>query len=223
MSERLNKFLSTNLGVSRREADDLISSGTVSINGKPATIGDKIQPDSKITINGNPVKITQHIYIMLNKPVGYVSSRRHQDLTPTLYDLLPPEYRTLKTVGRLDKSSSGLILLTNDGDFTFQMTHPKFAKTKEYIVKLDRPLAPLHQQMIADIGVQLTDGTSQLGLTALSQDRKQWQVTMREGRNRQIRRSFGALGYTVIKLHRQVFGKYQLGTLKSGEYKLISK
>ena len=146
-------------------------------------------------------------------------SRRAQGDAPTLYDLLPKELRVLKTVGRLDKDSSGLILLTNDGDFTFQMTHPKFFKEKVYEVKLDRDLEPLHQQMIGDFGVQLEDGISKLGLMRLDENKRDsWQVTMNEGRNRQIRRTFAALGYKVVALHRKQFGKYALSGLKSGEW-----
>ena len=127
--------------------------------------------------------------------------------------------RELKTVGRLDKDSSGLILLTNDGDFAFSMTHPKFYKEKVYEVKLDRDLEPLHQQMIADFGVQLDDGISKLGLTRYADDnRREWRVTMSEGRNRQIRRTFIALGYQVVALHRIQFGKYQLAGLEPGKW-----
>ena len=158
---------------------------------------------------------------MFNKPVGYVSSRRKQGETPTLYELLPEKYRELKTVGRLDKNSSGLILLTDDGDFAFRMTHPKFLKTKVYTVELDHALEPLHQQEIADFGIQLEDGISKLGLTRLNDERTRFEVLMTEGRNRQIRRTFAALGYVVVKLHRKSFGKYQLGELKPGEFREI--
>ena len=146
-------------------------------------------------------------------------SRRAQGDAPTLYDLLPKELRVLKTVGRLDKDSSGLILLTNDGDFAFQMTHPKIFKEKVYEVNLDRDLEPLHQQMIGDVGVQLEDDISKLGLMRLDENKRDsWQITMNEGRNRQIRRTFAALGYKVVALHRKQFGKYALSGLKSGEW-----
>ena len=125
-------------------------------------------------------------------------------------------------MGRLDCDSSGLILLTNDGDFAFEMTHPKFVKDKLYEVKLDRALEPLHQQMLADFGVELADGRSQMGLRRLDDDRKSWEVTLHEGRNRQIRRSFAALGYKVIKLHRTQFGKYRLDGLPEGKFTEIT-
>lgn len=223
-SERLNKYLATNFGISRREADILIAEGKVLINGKPAEIGNRVNEGDKVTLRGKEVTRKNLIYIALNKPVGYVCSRKRQGETPTMYELLPPELQELKSVGRLDKNSSGIILLTNDGDFAYQMTHPKFVKTKLYEVELDRDLEPLHQQMIADFGVQLPDGKSQLGLTRLRDDsRRDWQVQMSEGRNRQIRRTFDALGYRVIRLHRTNFGPYALGDLKSGEYREIKK
>jgi 23S rRNA pseudouridine2605 synthase len=226
---RLNKFLAQSLGISRRKADELIFDGKVKIDDKTAIIGDRldetIDKKQEVWYNGKivpPLTPEGWVYVALNKPRGYVSSRQSQGDSPTLYELLPQAYQSLKTVGRLDKDSSGLILLTNDGDFAFSMTHPKFHKIKLYEVSLDRPLEPLHQQMLADFGVELTDGKSKFGLSKLDDSRKNWQVELSEGRNRQIRRSFGALGYTVIRLHRTQFGNYQLGNLESGKYEKIS-
>lgn len=220
---RLNKYLATNFGVSRREADALISDGKVFINGKRAIIGARVEDGDKVEIEGRAVAKEKLIYLALNKPAGYVCSRKRQGETPTMYELLPEKYQTLKSVGRLDKNSSGIILLTNDGDFAYQMTHPKFVKTKIYEVEIDRELAPLHQQMIADFGVQLPDGLSKLGLEKMNDERTAWRVTMSEGRNRQIRRTFDALGYKVVLLHRTNFGKYGLSGLKSGEFCEVPK
>lgn len=224
MPIRLNKFLAESLGISRREADDLIAAGKVLVDEKPAILGARIDKNNKVCYNGSIVPFLEgYTYLALNKPAGYVCSRKRQGEFPTLYELLPEKYRELKTVGRLDKDSSGLILLTNDGDFAFKMTHPKFVKTKIYEVKLDRALEPLHQQMIADFGVELPDGRSQLGLERLDDSRKTWRVIMTEGRNRQIRRTFGALGYTVVGLHRTDFGPYHLDGLKSGKFVEVEK
>ena len=210
--ERLNKFLALQLGISRRQADDLISAGKVAINEKTAKLGARFLKDDKITLGNKIISKTpeEKIYLLLNKPRGYVCSRKRQGDNETIYSILPKKYHNLKPVGRLDKDSSGLILLTNDGDFAFRMTHPKFRKIKEYLVKINVPLEPLHQQMIADFGVNLPDGKSQLGLERLDDSRKFWRVSMSEGRNRQIRRTFAALGYTVVYLHRTVFGIYRL-------------
>ncbi len=216
---RLNKFLAERLGVSRREADDLIAAGKVLINNKPAVLGAKIDKNDKVCYNDKIVPFDmEFLYLAFNKPVGYVCSRRTQGEAPTLYELLPEDYQKLKTVGRLDKDSSGLILLTNDGDFAFQMTHPKFHKEKTYEVELDRPLEPLHQQMISDYGVMLDDGPSSF---TVIHDNNIYTVVLSEGRNRQIRRTFAALGYRVTKLHRIQFGKYQLSGLKPGKYVII--
>ena len=223
---RLNKFLAERLGVSRREADDLISAGKVTIDGKPASLGARIDTSNiidkkpRIFCDGKKVSLdTDYLYLAFFKPVGYVCSRRAQGKAPTLYNLLPKKYYKLKTVGRLDKDSSGLILLTNDGDFAFQMTHPKFRKNKIYEVELNRPLEPLHQQIISNHGVMLDDGPSQFKVIndTLSNTPNLYTVILTEGRNRQIRRTFSALGYKVIKLHRIQFGKYELGDLKPGE------
>lgn len=221
-SQRLNKYLALALGISRREADQLIQKGKVSVNGATAHLGLQVSQTDRITIGGKEVPSLppEYTYLLLNKPVGYVCSRRSQGDAPTIYDLLPPEFKHLKSVGRLDRDSSGLIILTNDGDFAHHMTHPQFAKTKVYRVRLDRDLEPLHQQMISDTGITLDDGYSRLTLTRLRDDnRSEWEVTMTEGRNRQIRRTFAALGYTVVRLDRTHFGNYSLGDIKRGFYR----
>lgn len=214
-STRLNKYLALQLGVSRREADELIQKGKVRVNGEVAILGAQASSHDHITVSGRPVEHgTTYTYLLFHKPVGYVCSRRPQGSIPTIYSLLPKKYHTLKPVGRLDKDSSGLLILTNDGDFAFRMTHPKFHKVKTYEIQLDKELEPLHQQMISDHGLQLEDGISKLQLERLSDmNRKAWRVSMHEGRNRQIRRTFAALGYEVKKLHRTQFGNYSLDSL----------
>lgn len=231
MSERLNKYLAFHLGLSRREADDLISKGFVLVNGTKAELGGRVEEGQSVTVNGKPVvQKTNYTYLAFNKPEGYVSSRKQQGDNPTLYSLLPKEYHSLKPVGRLDKDSSGLLLLTDDGDFAFEMTHPKFYKVKVYEVALNKPLEPLHQQMISDYGIQLEDGPSKLSLERMDDEtspsekqRTTWRVTMHEGRNRQIRRTFAALGYEVTRLHRTDFGAYNLGELVAGKFTIINK
>lgn len=224
MSERLNKYLAFHLGLSRREADELISRGKVRIDNLPIALGARVEEGQLVTVSGEPVtQKDTYTYLALHKPEGYVSSRAQQGDTPTLYSLLPSEFHTLKPVGRLDKDSSGLILLTDDGEFAFHMTHPQFYKVKTYEVTLDKPLEPLHQQMISDYGIQLDDGPSKLSLTRIDTGRRRWTLTMHEGRNRQIRRTFAALGYVVTTLHRISFGAYTLGHLAPGEYTTITR
>lgn len=218
-TQRLNKFVALSLGVSRRKADELIEKGKIIVDGQPARLGQQISEVNHVSYNGNSLKTQDKKLIALNKPVGYLCSRASQGGVPTIYELLPKSLHHLKPVGRLDKDSSGLILLTNDGDFAHHMTHPSFYKIKRYLVTLDQPLQPLHRQMINDFGVQLPDGPSRLTLERQHEgDEHRWIVQMSEGRNRQIRRTFAALGYTVTKLHRTDFGRYSLGGLKKGQW-----
>lgn len=220
--QRLNKYIAFHLGLSRRQADDLITKGQIAINGTPAVIGARVTDTDQVTLKGRPLDTsTQYTYIALHKPVGYVCSRKQQGDSPTIYDLLPQQYHSLKPVGRLDRDSSGIILLTNDGDFALRMTHPRYSKVKRYEVTLDKPLEPLHHQMISDYGITLDDGASKLTLERQTDDRLHWVITMSEGRNRQIRRTFAALGYTVVELHRTNFGNYALGSLAGGKYEIV--
>jgi 23S rRNA pseudouridine2605 synthase len=194
------------------------------MNGTVPSLGARVHTGDLITVNGKPLGLhaKPHTYLALNKPEGYICSRRQQGETPTIYTLLPQEYQHLKPVGRLDKDSSGLLLMTNDGDFAHHMTHPSFIKIKHYDVILDQPLQPLHHQMISNIGVTLPDGISKLGLQRIKDgDDTRWTVIMHEGRNRQIRRTFAALGYGVTELHRTQFGPYALNDLRPGRFKII--
>lgn len=218
---RLNKFLALQLGISRRQADEMISSGKILVNGKIAKLGARFIESDEIKIGDRLIssELNKKQYLLFNKPKGYVCSRKKQGENQTIYAILPKKYHHLKPVGRLDKDSSGLLILSNDGDFAFRMTHPKFRKNKEYLVRIDQPLEPLHQQMISDFGVNLPDGKSQLGLDRLDESRMFWRVLMSEGRNRQIRRTFASLGHNVVYLHRVVFGAYFLPEdLKSGDF-----
>ena len=217
---RINKFVAQASGLSRRAADAAIQQGRVSVNGHPASLGQEITNDQKISLDGRELQLrAAHRTIMLNKPVGYVVSRDGQG-SKTIYELLPAELHTLKPVGRLDKHSSGLLLLTNDGILAHELTHPRFAKQKMYEVSLNKPLIPADWQKITKDGVPLEDGPSKFDLHRREKnDGMQWLVTMHEGRNRQIRRTFAALGYTVTKLHRTYFGTYQLpADLASGQF-----
>lgn len=224
---RLNKFVAHRFGISRREADTRIEQGRVLVNGKIATLGNVINPlRDQVTLDNAPAASKKRsTYLLLNKPVGYVCSRKKQGDNPTIYDLLPREYQHLKVAGRLDKDSCGLLLLTDDGDAIFKLTHPKFKKEKVYVVGLNKPLKPEDKKLI-DRGVELEDGISKLQITGTreqisktaNQKPNLYKVTMHEGRNRQIRRTFKALGYTVTFLERINLGIYKLEGLKPGEF-----
>jgi 23S rRNA pseudouridine2605 synthase len=219
---RLNKYIAQATGISRRAADEAIRQNRVTVNGEAPSSGQQVEDGDSVTLDGLAITTPVNtITIMLNKPAGYVCSRDGQG-SRTVYDLLPPEYHALKTVGRLDKDSGGLILLTNDGQLAHELTHPSFVKTKVYEVVIDKPLQPLHRQMISDHGVSLEDGLSKFEVERLRDgDDTVWRVRMHEGRNRQIRRTFAALGYTVTRLHRIQFGSYSLGDLQSGQFKPV--
>ena len=218
---RLNKFLALHTTLSRRGADKEIENGRVTINGVIANMGATVEDTDEVRINGKLLEQSQEFKtILFHKPTGYICSREGQG-SDTIYDILPKEYHNLNTVGRLDKESSGLLLLTNNGDFANKLTHPRYGKVKRYEIQLDKPLLPLHQQMISDYGVTLTDGPSKLSLLKRDKSGKLFEVVMSEGRNRQIRRTFSALGYRVVKLHRTQFGDYHLGALGVSKTKLI--
>jgi 23S rRNA pseudouridine2605 synthase len=214
---RINKFVAQATGMSRRRSDGVVAEGSVKINDKTAQIGDVVDENDTVTLNGKPISVKTTQTIMLNKPAGYICSRDGQG-GETIYHLLPSNYHHLKPVGRLDKESSGLLILTNDGDLANRLTHPSYEKPKNYDVTLKTPLQPLHRQMIQEHGIQLEYYVSKFSIERLHDaDEKAWRVTLKQGKNRQIRKTFGALGYTVTKLHRTHFGPYALGNLASGK------
>jgi 23S rRNA pseudouridine2605 synthase len=229
---RLNKFIAQSTAMSRRAADTAIAEGRVLVNGQTPGLGMVVLSDDAVTLDGRAITPAVKTTVMLNKPAGYVCSRAGQG-SRTIYDLLPGSLHHLKPVGRLDKDSSGLILLTNDGTLAQTLTHPSHQKQKVYEVTLDKPLRLADAQQIEQ-GVRLDDGMSRLTLegrqlkpgngTSESGNRSSvfWLVRMHEGRNRQIRRTFGALGYAVTHLHRTRFGAYSINRLKPGQYEVVS-
>jgi 23S rRNA pseudouridine2605 synthase len=217
---RLNKYIAQSTGLSRRAADAAIQDGRVHINGLLARVGSTVEAMDNVLLDNRPISASfPERTILFNKPRGYVVSRNGQG-SKTIYDLLPPELHHLKPIGRLDKYSSGLLLLTTDGERAQRLTHPRYHKVKRYEVSLSTALVPLHRQMIDDVGIMLDDGVSKLTLERLVEGNDaRWMVSMHEGRNRQIRRTFEALGYKVTRLHRVQFGEYSLGTLGNGSYR----
>lgn len=217
MATRINKFVAQATGLSRRRADALILESKVTINGQVAKPGDSVVSTDEIKFNDQLITAQANLTIMLNKPVGYVCSRSGQG-NHTIYELLPSKYNSLKPIGRLDKDSSGLLLLTNDGNLALKLTHPRYSKEKVYLVTLDKPLFPGDKNQITGKGVKLSDGISRLGIETRGDTIK---VTMHEGRNRQIRRTFEAIGYKVVSLHRTQIGDYLIGNLGPGQYKEV--
>lgn len=220
---RINKYVALATGLSRRKADAAISQGEVTVNDTIADIGVQVEKGDVVALRGKHI-VVPHTFttIMLHKPIGYVCSRDGQGCK-TIYDVLPTTYQNLNPIGRLDKDSTGLLLLTNNGTLSQSLMHPSSNKTKVYMVTLDKQLLQEHAQLISGEGVLLEDGMSRLELKQYTpRDATCWWVSMQEGRNRQIRRTFSALGYTVIRLHRTQFGEYQLKNLAIGKYKLVT-
>ncbi len=213
---RINKYLAQATGISRRAADRVLLQGKVTVNGIPAATGVDVGTTDTVMLNGRELQLpASFTTIMLNKPAGYICSRDGQG-GRTIYDLLPKDLHTLKPIGRLDKDTSGLLLLTNDGKRAQELTHPKYQKEKRYEVKLHKPLTEADFVTITTNGVTIDDGVSTLGLESLDAHKTRWKVIMHEGRNRQIRRTFEALGYRIVSLHRTNFGPYELGKLEPG-------
>ena len=211
---RINQFIALATGMSRRAADKVIADGRIYVNGSIGRTGQQILDSDKVTLDNKPIAVSKTATIILNKPVGYVCSRAGQG-SQTIYDLLPAKLHSLKAVGRLDQDSSGLILLTNDGQLAHTLTHPSFQKEKVYEVELNKPLRPQDKLKIEQ-GIRLEDGISKLKLSSIEQST--YEVRMHEGRNRQIRRTFAAVAYKVIKLNRTQFGDHKLDKLQSGKF-----
>lgn len=217
---RLNRYLAQAAGLSRRGADVAITEGRVGVDGRPAKLGDQIAEGQVVTLDDKAVSLQQVRTLMLNKPVGTVSSRRQQGNTPTIYSLLPPDLHDLKPIGRLDKNSSGLLVLTNDGQLAQRLTHPRYAKLKFYLVETKPQLTKEHRALIGSSGVQLADGISRFRVSAAAGGR--WLVELTEGRNRQIRRTFQALGYDITMLHRVELDSLELGDLAPKKWRWLS-
>lgn len=218
---RLNRYVALGTGLSRRQADDVIIEGRVKIGQAVAILGIKTNDDDVVTLDGRPIVLpTELSYIIFHKPTGYITSRTQQGNTPTIYALLPKELHRLKPVGRLDRDTSGLLLLTDDGEIAFNLSHPSQDKVKRYEVILDKIISNDDVAKLL-IGIELDDGLSRFD--SLSGKGKNWKLALHEGRNRQIRRTFSALNYEVRGLHRSHFGTLDLNGINVGSFKSISK
>ena len=218
---RLNRFLAAAGLGSRRECDELIAAGRVTINGKICTdfsaqpgLGDYVK------VNGRLVRAEIPATIMLHKPAGFVSTRRDVHARDTIFDLVPPKFRKLFHVGRLDAQTEGLLILTNDGNLAQRLTHPRYKMEKEYEVTLDRPWDnALTSRLLRGI---LLDGEpariSNLRIITPTRLR----VILHQGINRQIRRMFQAVGYRVKHLVRLRIDNLRLGDLPRGHWRMLT-
>ena len=217
---RINKFISEAGTASRRGADKLITEGRVTINGKRATIGSQVEPGDDVRVNGNQLFVARNnVYIALNKPVG-ITSTTEKGVKGNIVDLVNHPFRVFH-IGRLDKDSEGLILLTNDGDIVNEILRSENQHEKEYIVSVDRPITPEFLKQMSE-GVKILD-TITLPCKVEQLSKYDFKIILTQGLNRQIRRMCEALGYNVYRLQRIRIMNIQLDNLPVGQWRYLSK
>lgn len=227
-AERLQKILALSGLGSRRECEELIRTGRVSVNGKPAELGQKADVAlDQIAVNGRTLSARPLSYIALYKPRGYASTRKDPHAARTVLDLLPPRLRHLNPVGRLDVASEGLMLLTNDGELANLLTHPRYQVPKTYRTTVSGLLTESSLDALRE-GVNLDDGVAKaLSASVRSRDasasRTRVEIVMGEGRKREVRRMFEALGHKVLRLKRVRIGTLELGAMRPGEWRELSR
>ncbi|MDZ4743732.1 MAG: pseudouridine synthase [Verrucomicrobiota bacterium] len=224
---RINQFLASAGQGSRRSCERLIIEARVSVNGKPLIkLGAKIDPDKdRVCVDGKPVKAAGHQYYLLNKPAGFVCTKNDELNRRTVYSLFPEEYSHLFTVGRLDRDSEGLIILTNDGDFSNRLTHPRYKIPKIYEVLLDSDPNPEDvRKFLKGVYIKIEEDAPMKRATAEKVFRvanKHYELTLVQGYKRQIRQMFLAIGHPVRKLRRIQIGNLRLGNLRSGLFRSL--
>jgi pseudouridine synthase len=223
---RLQKYLAEAGVESRRACERFILTGRVAVNGVRVTeLGTRVDPAAdEVAVDGQPVRLGRRLYVALNKPPGYLCSRRDASDRLLVTELLPSEWRNLYPVGRLDKDSEGLLFLTNDGGFCLRMTHPRFGIRKQY-------LATVPERLESMCLVRLVSGIRDRGewlraskarLLACSNSRSVVEIELTEGKNREVRRLFAALGLEVERLQRTRIGPIKLGELRRGKWRMLS-
>lgn len=220
---RLNKFIADSGITSRRKADELISQGRVTIDGNVVVeLGTKVMPDKqKIEVDGETINRQRNVYYLLNKPEGYVSTVQDEKGRPTVIQLLKTGAR-IYPVGRLDYNTTGVLLLTNDGEFTNAVTHPSNMVPREYKVHISRPLEDEHKELFLK-GIMLEDGKGKFHeIELLAKNRKIVRVLCFEGRNHFVKNMFNTLGYNVDRLERLRLGSITVGDLARGAYRRLT-
>ena len=223
---RLNKFLA-NAGVcSRREADEFITAGVVSVNGQVVTeLGTKVKQTDEIKFHDQPISIEKKVYVLLNKPKDYVTTSDDPQNRKTVMDLVRNACKErIYPVGRLDRNTTGVLLLTNDGDLASKLTHPKYLKKKIYHVYTDKNVTAADMRQIAE-GITLEDGEIHADAIdyASPTDKKQVGIEIHSGKNRIVRRIFESLGYRVIKLDRVFFAGLTKKNLRRGDWRYLTE
>jgi 23S rRNA pseudouridine2605 synthase len=224
---RLQKFLAEAGVASRRAGEALMTSGRVAVNGRPVTLlGARVDPVAdRVTVDGVVVRPRRKLYVALNKPRGYLSTRRDPESRRTVLGLLPKEWESLYPVGRLDCDSEGLLFLSNDGAFCARLTHPRFGVRKTYLVEVQG-------RFPAEKFEALTEGVEDRGETLRAETvrlirgnntRSVFQLELSEGKNREVRRLFQALGAVVLRLQRIRIGSIKLGQLPVGRWRVLTE
>ncbi len=224
---RLQKFLADAGMASRRASEQIIAEGRVMVNGKKVSVlGTKVDPDhDHITVDGQQVRPKRKIYVALHKPKGLVCSRKDELNRPTIYDLLPKEWSHLHSIGRLDYNSEGLLFLTNDGDLSLKLTHPRFGVHKIYVVGIE---GRVEEQMLRQFVEGIYWGGEKLKaekarLISASNSQSIVEMELAEGKYREVRRMFESQERTVKRLQRVQIGKIKLGELKPGKWRTLTE
>ncbi len=224
---RLQKFLAQAGISSRRKAEEIIRQGLVKVNGNTVTeMGFKIKGSDNIEVSGRKVlQEEKKVYIMLNKPTGYVTTVKDQFSRPTVIDLLKEIHERVYPVGRLDYDTSGLLILTNDGDFTYQITHPKHEHTKVYSAEIEG--MPTQDEISRfEKGLKIKDyitAPSKLRVIEKGEKASLVEITIHEGKNRQVRLMCDVIGHPVRKLKRIAIGNLKLGDLQEGKWRFLTE
>lgn len=223
----LQKFIADSGFCSRRQAEDLIRCGKVFVNDKKAELGMKASEEDEVEIDKRKISLVEEkIYIKLNKPIGYTCTNRKFANEKNVFDLVKVKQR-LFVVGRLDKDSRGLVVLTNDGDWSNKITHPRYGHKKKYeVVVSDKNLGEKSREIVSllkrGVDIGRGDGIARAKEIEYLGDGK-FELILAEGKNRQIRRMFGSAGLSVIDLQRIEIGRLKLGELKIGQWKFLTK
>jgi 23S rRNA pseudouridine2605 synthase len=228
MVVRLQKFLADAGIASRRASEQIILAGRVTVNGTEVRqLGTKVQPgEDEVAVDGRTVKAKRRrIYVALNKPRGYICTRNDPLKRRSIGDLLPKEWTTIYSVGRLDRDSEGLIFLTNDGDFALRLTHPRYGVRKTYRAEVEGRVEPALLQRfvfgIDDAGDHLKAESARL--VSANNTRSVVELVLAEGKNREVRRLFAAAGLKVNRLQRVRIGKIKLGELPAGKWRTLTE
>ena len=224
---RLQKFLADAGVASRRAGEQMILAGRVAVNGGVvAELGTRVDSaHDRVAVDGKPVRARRKLYVALNKPRGLVCSRKDEHERPTIYGLLPGEWGHLHSVGRLDYNSEGLIFLTNDGEFSLRLTHPRYGVRKKYVATVEgrvtnEVLGPLTRGLWHQ-GERLK--AEKARLVSASQAQSVVELEMAEGKNREVRRLFEAQRLTVKRLQRIQIGRIKLGELRLGKWRTLTE